>query len=199
MKDPLAIVGIAVIIGYLAGRLVGYVKISNFMIPAVAGYVIIGVLFGQSLLNIFNKEMLSRLGILSDLALGLIAFTIGGELKWGNLKKLSRSLFPIVVLEAFGAAIFVTLSIQLLFHKWTLSLLLGAISAATAPAATVVVIRESRAAGVLTSTLLAVVAIDDAIALIIYGFASAIAKAMLSGEGHIAVTEIIRHSSVEIF
>lgn len=193
LNDSLAIVGFAILIGYITGKFIG-----RFKVPAVAGYVIIGVILGQSMLNIFDREILARLTLVSDLALGLIAITIGGELRWGHLKKLSRSLFPIVILEATGALILVTMTIQLIFHDWTLSLLLGAISSATAPAATYVVIREARASGIFTSTLLAIVAIDDAFALIIYGFASAISKSMLTAFDIDSIKAIVLMSTREI-
>jgi Kef-type K+ transport system membrane component KefB len=193
LRDSLAIVGLAILIGYVTGKLVG-----RFKIPAVAGYVIIGVILGQSILNIVNQEILSRLGVVSDLSLGLIAIMIGGELRLGNLRKLSRSLFPIVFLEAAGALILVTAMIQLLFHDWALSFILGAISSATAPTATYVVIREVRASGIFTNTLLAIVAIDDAFALIIYGFASAVSKAMLTAFDLDSIKEVVIISAREI-
>ncbi len=198
MVDSLEIVGIAILIGFLTGKFIGNYKIGGYKIPAVAGYVIIGVVFGQSVFNVFQKPMLDKLGVISELAVGFIAFKIGGELKWGNLKKLSKSLFPIVILESLGAMVLVTASVQLLFHQWSLSLILGAISAATAPAATVAVIQESRAKGNFTNTLLAVVAIDDAIALIVYGIASAISKALLSSNEVFSITSIMEGSLFEI-
>jgi Kef-type K+ transport system membrane component KefB len=182
-----------ILIGYVTGKLVG-----RFKIPAVAGYVIIGVILGQSVLNIVSQEILSHLVVVSDLSLGLIAIMIGGELRLGNLRKLSRSLFPIVFLEAAGALVLVTATIQLLFHDWTLSLILGAISSATAPTATYVVIRELRASGIFTSTLLAIVAIDDAFALIVYGLASAVAKAMLTAFDLDSIKEVVIISVREI-
>jgi Kef-type K+ transport system membrane component KefB len=196
--DEIGVVGISILMGYLVGKLMGSFNIGNFKIPAVAGYVIIGIIFGQSIMNLFTREMLTKLDIVSDIALGLIAITIGGELKWGHLKKLSKSLFPIVLLESLGAMILVTTSLQIFFGNWALSLVLGSISAATAPAATVAVIQESGASGTFTSTLLALVAVDDAIALILYGFASAVAKAMLSTTHVISFYNVFIMSITEI-
>lgn len=196
--DEIGVVGVSILMGYLVGKLIGSFNVGNFKIPAVAGYVIIGIIFGQSVMNLFSHEMLDKLGIVSDIALGLIAVTIGGELKWDHLKKLSKSLFPIVLLEAFGAMILVTTALQLIFHNWPLSLVLGSISAATAPAATVAVIQESRASGAFTSTLLALVAIDDAIALILYGLASAVAKALLAPTHALSFSHVFIMSATEI-
>ncbi len=193
MTDLLEIVGFAILMGFLGGRVV-----NKFKIPAVAGYVIIGIVLGQSVINLFHKEVLDKLGMISDLALGFIALKIGGELKWGHLKRIGPTVFPIVILESLGAMILVTTMIQLLFHQWHLSLILGSISAATAPAATVVVIQESKAKGNFTSTLLAIVAIDDALALIIYGFASAIAKALISTNEVFSIAGVLEMSLTEI-
>lgn len=74
MLDSLEVIGIAILIGFIAGRFIVKIKI-----PAVAGYVIIGVVLGQSVLNIFHETMLEQVGVISDIALGFIAFIIGGE------------------------------------------------------------------------------------------------------------------------
>lgn len=191
--NGLEVVGMAILVGYITGSLVGKLKV-----PQVAGYVIIGVICGQSVLNIFTYNMLLDLKVISDIALGFIAFTIGGELHWKNLKKIKNSVFPIVIAEAFGAMILVTGAMWFISKNLPLSIMLGAISAATAPAATVTVIQESKAAGLFTSTLMAVVAIDDAIALIIYGIASTISKALLSVQESISLWPILALSFAEI-
>jgi Kef-type K+ transport system membrane component KefB len=192
--DTLEVVGIAILIGYLFGKI-----FNRFKIPAVAGYVLIGIILGQSVLNIFHDDMLKQVGVISDIALSLIAFIIGSELRWSSLKTLSRQVFVIVIFEALGAFALVTFAIQSYYHYWPLSLVLGAIASATAPAATVMVIRELRASGNFTKTLLAIVAIDDAIALIIYGFASALARMMLQHNKFFSIKAIIKTSSMEIF
>lgn len=166
--------------------------------PSVAGYVIMGVLLGGSVAGVFTPTELGGMGMVGDLALGVIAFSIGGELEWRTVRQLARSLFPIVLLEALGAMVAVTLGVWLLTSDWPLALVLGAISAATAPAATVMVIRELRAAGVLTRTLMAVVGIDDAIALILYAVAAAVAKAMLSSKAVLSLAAVAQVAGWEI-
>lgn len=150
-------------------------------IPSVAAFVVTGVLLGSSGFNLFNDHVLAEVSIINNIALGLIALVIGGELQWSHLKKLGKSVFVITAGEALGAFILVTITIQLLFNNLPLALLLGSISAATAPAATVMVIKEMKATGPFTKTLLAIVAIDDAFALLIFGVCSAIAISLLSG------------------
>lgn len=174
--NDLEIIGIAVLLGFSVARFAGVIKV-----PAVAAYVVVGVVLGSSVTGVFGQAELQDLDMISDLALGVIAIIIGGELQWSNIRKIARSVFPIVILESLGAMVLVTTAVQLLFADWALALVLGAISAATAPAATVMVIRETRARGELTSTLLAVVGIDDAIGLTLFAVAAAAAKALLVG------------------
>lgn len=163
-------------------------------VPSVTGYVIGGVVLGGSFLfwapslheaiqpYLLNPAALNRLAPISDMALGLIAFSIGAELHLSRIRSLGRSIAFIVLLEAFGAFACVALAI----YWWMpgqphIALVLGAVASATAPAATVAVINQYRARGPLTTTILAVVGVDDAIALIVYAFAAAISKAFLSG------------------
>lgn len=191
--NGLEIVGGVILLGIAAGRLLGLLKI-----PSVAGYVLLGVVLGDSFSGIISHAVLDRLHLVSELALGAIAFTIGVELEWRTLKKIGRAVFPIVLLEAFCAMLLVSSGVWLLFDDTPLALVLGAIAAATAPAATVLIIREARAAGPLTSTLLAVVGIDDAIALIMYAAAAAAAKAILSGLATPSLPDILNSAASEI-
>jgi Kef-type K+ transport system membrane component KefB len=191
--NSLEIVGGVIVLGLLAGRLLGLLRV-----PSVAGYVVLGVILGESLSGVISHIALEKLHVISELALGAIAFTIGIELEWRTLRQIGRAVFPIVFFEAFGAMTLVATGIWLLFGDSPLALVLGAIAAATAPAATVMVIREARAAGPLTSMLLAVVGIDDAIALIMYAAAAAAAKAMLAGSATPPLSYILSSASYEI-
>jgi Kef-type K+ transport system membrane component KefB len=191
--NDLEIIGIAVLLGFSVARMSGMLKL-----PAVAAYVIVGIILGPSVTAVFRQTALERLDMISDLALGVIAITIGGELQWSNIRKIARSVFPIVLLESLGAMLFVSVSVQVLFHNLPLALILGAISSATAPAATIMVIRETRSRGELTSTLLAVVGIDDAIGLTLFALASAAAKALLIGGATFTLTQVATESAYEI-
>lgn len=192
--DALEVVGIAILAGFFVAKL-----IFRFKIPSVAAYVLIGILLGSSVLDVFHEDMIENIGVINDIALGLIAFIIGGELRWKQLKKLGKSVFAIAFLESIGAFVLVALFVQLFFKNWGLSLMLGAIAAATAPAATIMVIRELRAEGKLTQTLLSVVAIDDAIALFIYSITSAFVKVMIVKQSSYSVQHILINSLLEIF
>lgn len=165
-----------------ASAFIAKVATSRLGIPEVTGYVIVGVLAGTSVTSLLGPSLLDTLAPVSDIALALIAFIIGVELRWKSLRKLGGSIVWIVLLEALGAFFVVYTAISFLFPgPLERALLLGAVAAATAPAATVAVIRQYRAKGPLTSTIMAVVGIDDAMALIIYVLVSSYAKMSLLG------------------
>ena len=152
--------------------------------PSVAGYIIGGIILGQ-ILSCFTKiNVINELNIFSTIALSFIAFTVGGELKLGQMRYLGKSIFYIVIFETTLAFIFVTSITYLISGDFALSLILGSVSAATAPAATVMVIEQYHTQGPLTTTLLAVVGLDDAAALIIYSFAISISRVLLSPMAH---------------
>jgi NhaP-type Na+/H+ or K+/H+ antiporter len=156
---------------------------AKIRIPEVTGYVLLGVVIGISGFRFLDVGALNGLKSLSTIALGIIAFIIGSELRFDVIKKLGRSIGFIVILESMGAFLAVFLALRLIFpDSFFEALLLGAVASATAPAATVAVIRQYGAKGTLTTTILAVVGIDDAVSLIIYVFASSFVKAGLVGE-----------------
>ncbi|MCD6578134.1 cation:proton antiporter [bacterium] len=185
LTNTFIIFGIAILIGLFAGKLVAKIRF-----PLVSGYIFVGVLLGQSLLNIFSPAELEKLDLINDLALGFIAFIIGLEFSFPKLKQLGKTIIGIVFFEAFGAFIIVSISVFLFTKNVATALVLGAVASATAPAATVAVIKEVKARGDLTATILAVVACDDAVALIIYGFASSIAQGIFSSAASISLMKI---------
>ncbi|RJP55897.1 MAG: sodium:proton exchanger [Candidatus Auribacter fodinae] len=169
--------------------------ILKLKLPAVTGYVLGGVILGGSLFSfsstvqntlssfLLTPPVLNKLSILADVALGIISFSIGAELLWESIRKLGKSIMAIVISEAIGSFILVFVLFAIFFpSNMLLGLLLGAIASATAPAATVSVISEYRASGPLTTTILAVVGIDDAISLIIFVFAATVLRGSLAHE-----------------
>ncbi len=152
------------ILGFVSGRLVNAVRL-----PRVTGYIIAGIVFGPSLLNLFSENALARLEFIPQLALGIIALVIGAGLSFSLIKQLGLRLILITLLQAIGAFILVFLLLYLFRMPVGAALPLAAIATATAPAATVAIIREYRAHGSFTETILAVVALDDAIAIILFG------------------------------
>lgn len=190
--NPFIIMGIVLITGVILGK-----GMNKMKVPAVAGYIIAGLILGISGFKIVNNEMIEKLSFISDFALGIVAFNIGSELKVSEIRKLGKSIFIIAIFEALGAFILVTGIVFILTKSIPIAIILGAVSSATAPAATVMVLKEYKAKGPLTSTLLGVVAVDDAICLMIYAVASSIAKVFIKHEG-ITAYKVLFHPILEI-
>ena len=167
--------GLVLLLGLTAEKLIYHCKL-----PAVTGYLIIGMLAGPSLLNILNPATVAALASINSIALGLIAFLIGGELSLDNLRKCGQSVLWITFSQVLGAFCLVALSLYFLAGvELPVALLFAAVSCATAPAAVMMVLREYRAKGPLTESLLAVVALDDAVCLILYAIAVSVAKVLV--------------------
>ncbi len=161
--------------GILLGRLAKKLKSPN-----VTGYLIAGLILGPSVLNILPVSMVEGFTVISDIALSFIAFSIGSEFNLNYYKKVGLAPIIIAIAESCGAIILVTGTMLLLGFDRNLSIMLGAIAAATAPAQTIMVINQYRAKGSLTSMLMSVVALDDATALIGFGVASTIVTSLTS-------------------
>jgi len=173
---------------------------QRLRVPEVTGYVLLGIVLGTSVLRILNEPVLVRSSPLSTVALGIIAFMIGIELRLDVMRRLGRAIFFIVVLEVLMAFSVTWAAVYAVTGGDTaLSLLLAAVASATAPAATVAVIQQYRAKGTLTSTILAVVGLDDAVALTLYVFVSSFVGARLAGEElHVALVGLRALGSVGI-
>lgn len=161
------------ILGILSSKVMEKIKFPN-----VTGYIIIGLIAGPYCLNILSLESIEGFSIISDIALGLIAFSIGSEFKLSFLKIVGKSPIIIAFFEAVCAVLVLDVVLILSGNDVSFSLVLGAIAAATAPAATLMVVRQYNAKGPVTNTLLPVVAIDDAVALMCFGISVALAKSI---------------------
>lgn len=183
----LGYVGLLILLSQVAGRLA--ISLGS---PRLIGYLATGIVLGPSLLGLFHETLVKEeLGLITDIALVIIAFSIGGAISAQKLKQFGRAIFWITTSEAFGAFLIVTaiLSLFLPFiHTsgpadqtfWTIyfpmSLVIGAVSVATAPAATLALIQEYRAKGPFTTILLAVVALDDGLTILLFAFAANVAQ-----------------------
>lgn len=178
------LLGIILFVGALGGWLFQKLKI-----PQVVGYIVMGILIGSSGFHILEPNVIAALDPISTVALSLIGFLIGGELKLNVIKKYGKQFISILLFEAITPAIvvggIVTLVVWLftkdITHSVSLGLLLGAICSATAPAATTDVLVEYRTRGPLTTTVYGIVAMDDAVALILYTIASTIVTPLIGG------------------
>ena len=174
----LAFIGMTIFLGTLSGKI-----FQKLRIPQVTGYIVAGLLLGPSVFNIWTPELIQMLSPLVNLALGIIGFMLGAELRFDLFRNRGRSIYSILFSQGILTFFLVTGSITLLTGKLYLGVLLGAIATATDPAATADVLWENKTRGPLTSTLLAIVALDDILALLIYAFAALFAKALISHNG----------------
>lgn len=195
---------IALIAGLLLSRLAKLVKL-----PAVTAYLIAGVLIGPYMLGSFNikglgiiYEELELLKIISEVALGFIAFSMGSEFRLSQLKAIGKKATIIGVFQGIITCVVVDVALIIvhLIRPDVISLeaaiILGAIATATAPAATVMVIKQYKAKGKLTDVLLPVVALDDAVGLVVFAVSFGIAKSM--GSNDVEVLNIILEPIIEV-
>lgn len=159
--------------GLICGRAVKHIKLPN-----VTGYLIAGLLLGPHILKLVPTSLIGSLELISEMALAFIAFSIGSEFKLSYLKKVGFTPIVIAILEGLAATFLVTLVLVFFGFDIKVALLLGAIASATAPAATIMVVKQFNAKGPVTETLLSVVALDDAVALIAFGFSMAIVNSL---------------------
>ena len=194
------LMGLAIFFGTAGARV-----FQKIRIPQVVGYVIIGLIIGESGLNLIGRDTVETLSSFNMFALGIIGFMIGGELRRDVFKKYGKQFFVILCSE--GIAAFILVAVFTGFVAWhftgnlrtsvAIALVLGAIASATAPAATVNVLWEYKTRGPLTSTVLAIVALDDGLSLLLYSFASSIAVVFL-GETNGSMWTIILMAVFEI-
>ena len=210
-------VSICMVAGLLVTRLV---RLLN--LPDVTAYLVAGVLVGTFCLggvslggvylgynaSVFEHETLNVVfDVICDVALGFIAFAIGSEFRWSSLKKTGKEATVIGILQAVAATVLVDAALIgahfLLLHvtgddilPLPAAILLGAIASATAPAATLMVVRQYKAKGPLTSLLLPIVALDDAVGLVLFAVSAGIAKAMITSQ--VSLVSIVLEPLIEI-
>ena len=198
-------VSIALLGGLLMTRLFKPLKL-----PSVTAYLIAGVLIGPYCLGQLgihglgfeNADAVHALGLVADVALGFIAFSIGSEFRMEDLKKIGKQAFVIGIFQALVATLFVDAALYLVYllmpDKISIPqvITMGAIATATAPAATLMVVRQYKAKGSLTDLLLPIVALDDAVGLIVFAVSFGIAKTLTSG--HVDMASIVINPLLEI-
>ena len=195
---------IALLAGLLLSRLA-----KKIQLPAVTAYLVAGVLIGPFILGALDipgigitAEQLHGFSLISDLALGFIAFAMGNEFRIAQLKKIGKQAMVIGVFQAVFTTIIVDVALiglhLLMPEVLTLpaAIVLGAVATATAPAATLMVVKQYKAKGPVTDILLPVVALDDAVGLVIFAVSFGIAKSI--GAGPINVLSIIVEPLLEV-
>lgn len=198
-------IGIAMFAGLFLTRLT-----KRFSLPDVTSYLVAGLLIGPLGLGALGVpglgfssfDAVEKMGLICDVALGFIAFSIGNEFRLSSLKTIGRQATVVAIFQALSATVLVDVALLILhlFLKDQLSvstcLVLGAIATATAPAATVMVINQYKAKGPLTSILLPIVALDDAVGLIVFAISNGIAKGI--SFGGVNLVSILVNPLVEI-
>ncbi len=177
---------VALFLGLLFAKVVNFFKLPN-----VTGYLLAGLVAGPNFFNLLKSEITSQVAILATVALGFIAFSIGNEFKISHIKKIGKRVIFITICESFGAIIFVSLGLMLAGFDKAASLTLSAMAASTAPAATLLVVKQYKAKGPVTDNLLPVVAMDDAVGLITYSICVAFAKVLIDSNAELTIGIII--------
>ena len=167
--NQLASLGIILVFALLAGHLVKFVRI-----PEVTGYILAGMAVGPYFLGWITHENLSSLEVFSEVALGLILFSIGSVFEFRRFSLIGRRAVLVTAAESLLAGTLVTLGMLAAGQGWAVSMLLGAISMETAAASTLMVIRECNAKGDLTETLTGVIALNNICCLICFSLAAAL-------------------------
>lgn len=192
--------GILMILGIgVFGGIIGASIFQRLHIPQVVGYIVMGLVIGEVGFGLVDHEAIESLESLNLFALGIIGFLVGGELDLETFRREGRRLFSILMFEGIGAFVIVGIPIGIVLYMLTddmavaaaSGIVFGAIASATDPASTLNVLREYRSRGVLTTTLIAIVALDDALAMTLYGIGTTAAQ-ILTGESANVVGEMVR-------
>ena len=184
MSDVIANMGstakviISLAIMLFAGFLITRIS-KKLRLPNITGYIVAGILIGPYLLNLIPQEIIVGMDFVTDIALSYIAFGVGKYFKFSTLKKSGSKVLTITLFESLTAAIAVIFAMVYVFKlPMSFALLLGAIGCATAPASTIMTIRQYHAKGDFVNTVLQVVALDDAVSLFAFSICAAIAQSL---------------------
>ena len=174
--QPLLSLGVLILAGYAFGRLCQLLRL-----PTITGYIVAGLLVSDSVVGIIDHHTVESLAPITEVALSFIAITIGGEFHFAKLRRTGGKILTITLFEAILAAAAVSVVLGFLLLPFSYALLLGAIAAATAPAATVVIVRDLRARGEFVDYLFGVVAFDDAVSVLLFSIGFAVVTPLLMG------------------
>lgn len=183
--NELSSLGLILLFALLAGHLVKFLRV-----PEVTGYILAGVFVGPSVLGWISHENLAALRVFSEVALGLILFSIGAVFVLDRVRAVGVSILRVTLAESLLAALLVGLAMLAFGQPWQVALLLGTISMATAPASTLMVLRERNASGPLTDAITGIIAINNIVCLAAYMLAATVIDlaASVGGEGEVFAT-----------
>ncbi len=192
----LSFLGLCLLVSLLTGRLARSAKV-----PVIISYIITGAILGPAILGFIGTQSIETLSFINVITLSLIGFNIGSELRFRELRKLGRRIVIIVIFEASVAFVITAVATALVTKSVPMGIIYGALACATAPAGTIDVINQYAAKGELTSTLFAVMGLDDIYALILYSLAIPIAGIMLGAHNvsvSLAILDAIKDIALEI-
>ena len=170
--------GIVLVGALVAEKIIGYLKV-----PAITSYILLGILLGPYALNVTGGGLIASSELLSNIVLGFIAFHIGKNFSVEHFKRIGKAVLSVSISVTIATLICVTAGIYYMAHQpFHIALLFGAIATATAPATTMMVIRQYKARGLFTDVLLGTVAIDDAWGIMIFSISLAIAQVLQIGQ-----------------
>ncbi|UCC94364.1 MAG: cation:proton antiporter [Candidatus Omnitrophota bacterium] len=182
IHNPIFSLGVVFILSFFSARLT-----RKFRIPTITAYVALGILLSPDVFNLVSAKLFSASEFFSKVVLGIIAFSLGESFSLGTLRRVGKAVIGISISDSLFPWLLVVLATWLIFQQpFYIAFVLGAIAAATAPAAVVMVIQEYRSRGEFTDTLLGVVAIDDAWALIIFSLSLSLAQSLIDGVSSIS-------------
>jgi Kef-type K+ transport system membrane component KefB len=187
--NELASLGIILFFALLAGHIAKFVRV-----PEVTGYILAGIAVGPSFLGWITQENLASLEVFSEVALGLILFSIGSVFEFSRFRLIGRRAGLLTISESLLAGLLVTAGMQIAGQPWTVSLLLGVISMETAAASTLMVIRECNAEGELTEALIGVIALNNICCLICFSLASALIDLSMKAGGRAGLMVALHQS-----
>ncbi len=187
------------------GGIAGAWFFQKIKIPQVLGYLVIGIIIGQSGMKLINSDIIDSLKNFNFFALGIIGFLVGGELHGSTMKKYGKQFSAILLGEGVLSFSLVTISVSLVLYIFTKNfsaslaggIVFGAIASATDPASTMDVLWEYRSKGVLTTTIIAIVALDDALAMALYGLGTGAAQMIIGGDT--SILEQAARIGIELF
>ncbi len=186
-------ISIVIFVGIIGGK-----AARVFKLPNVSGYLVAGLFLGPSFLQFISSSDMESFSVINELALAVIAFSIGNEFVIKDMLKLGKSIVIITLAEVVGAVVIVfTVMYYLLNQPFAFSIVIASMSAATAPAATLLVIRQYNAHGPLTKTILPVVALDDVFGIIAFGIAMSLAT-LSTGQQDFSIVQMFNGLIIEI-
>ena len=192
--DLLLTISVVLLVGVIGGKIAGIFKLPN-----VSGYLVAGLFLGPSFLKFIGAQEINTFSVINELALAVIAFNIGSEFIIKEMLKLGKSIVIITLAEVVGAIVIVFSVMYYIFGQpFAFSIVIASMSAATAPAATLLVMRQYKAHGPLTKTILPVVALDDVFGIMAFGIAMSLAKLSV-GKQQYSIVQMFQGPLIEIF